>query len=247
MPSYKLYWPRFTSDASGTRVTMRWPISNQTSPQLPAGSLVMAGTANSAEPNGTTVAQNLFENPDASFIGTFQLGCAITANNANGYVLPTQSDYFAVGSPLQLDPSGGLATPTITQTELVSEFAMPARPSTLFIGFKLPQATTGNTSPVGSSFIAVNDYWSPNLWFGFSSDAHIFNDPSRISASGDWRDRNVVLSTWYSPGVSISASGGASVGNTSRLTITAPDSLRTLTASDFTASGGTISSFTKVS
>ena len=110
---------------------------------------------------------------------------------------------------------------TFSATTISATFATPVESSRLAVAVRFPGGT-GTVS--GFSPTLVPDTWR-------SVDFSL--DPDPLS--------------WYSPGVSIRSSGGASVGNTSRVTITAPDSLRTLTVNDFTVSGGTISNFTRVS
>jgi len=154
-----------------------------------------------------------------------QVGCAITQNNGGGSVIPTQGDVVAVGVPLPLkDVPSNAIQPVILQTELVVDFAIPTASSTFFSAFKVYG---------GSQTL----FTSETTWYGHTQAA--------AAASFDFT--YPYLPTWFSPGVSVSASSGASVGKTCTLTITAPDYLRTLTASDLVVTGGTISNFTKVS
>jgi len=94
--------------------------------------------------------------------------------------------------------------------------------------------------PVFKIVNTVGTGYTEGQWYG-STNSYIV--PTAGGSSYDV----TAYGTWFSPGISISASGGASVGNTSRLTITVPDGVRTLTVNDFTASGGTLSNFTRVS
>jgi len=110
---------------------------------------------------------------------------------------------------------------TFSATTISATFATPSESSRFAVAVRFPGGT-GTVSGISPTLLP--DTWrSQNFSF----------DPDPLS--------------WYSAGVSIRSSGGASVGNTSRLTITVPDSVRTLTVNDFTVTGGTISNFTKVS
>jgi hypothetical protein len=110
---------------------------------------------------------------------------------------------------------------TFSASTISATFATPSESSRFAVAVRLPGGT--------ASIIAYGQTLLPNTWKGWDFSY----DPDPLS--------------WYSPGVSISASGGASVGKTCKLTITVPDSVRTLTASDLVVTGGTISNFTKVS
>jgi hypothetical protein len=130
-----------------------------------------------------------------------------------------------------------------TPPESVSfTFPTPTEPSWVWLGFKLPGAPGGPD----------NKWQDPNAWYANGVEGPAVNGVPVAPATfqvglnawlfdGDFR-------TWYSPSASISASPTfARNGGTSALTITVPDSLRTLTASDLVVTGGTISNFTKVS
>jgi hypothetical protein len=169
--------------------------------------------------------ETLTYTPEAGLTGNFTIGYAITADSGDEtqfqVTQPTQSDYKAVATLPRATNLAGNATPLISQQVISFTFPMPSRRSTIFFGYKSAGGFAG-ASPMGT----YEAYSSPDYWV---------------------REIGGYVTTWYSPAVSISASRGASVGNTSKLTITAPDSLRTLTASDLVVTGGTISNFTKVS
>ena len=177
--------------------------------------------------------QNLTYQPTLGLTGDFTIGYAITADSGDeaSYQItqPTQADYRAFATLPRAIESTGNTAPLISRQVISFTFPMPSRRSTIFFGYKSSGGFAG-ALPIGrftgSTTIYYDTYSSPDYW---------------VQEVGGF------VTTWYLPGVSISASGGASVGKTSRLTITAPVSLRTLTSSDFTVSGGTISNFTRVS
>jgi len=162
-------------------------------------------------------------------LGNLTIGYAITADSGDAQEFqitdPTQSDYRAVATLPISEEIAGVNAPLISQQVIRFTFPMPSRRSTFFLGYK-SSGGSGTALPLSTSTGNYDIFFSPNNWV---------------------REIGGFVTTWHSSGVSISASGGASVGNTSRLTITVPDSVRTLTVNDFTASGGTLSNFTKVS
>lgn len=236
---YYVYPPAFTLNSSGTTITARYTISLSASLTSPPGMRPMTST-NYAPMGAQTFNQ---EKQQLDFSGTadtsyepqqrsYQVGYAITSGvNYSPPTFPAQSDCVAVGPllPMRYRVSGqnNWTVPTITQTELVAAFPLPSQPSTFWPVFKIVN-TVGMTG------------YTEGQWYG-STNNYI------LPAAGGTPYDTTAYGIWYSASVNISASGGASVGNTSRLTITAPDSLRTLTASDFIVSGGTISNFTRVS
>jgi len=163
-------------------------------------------------------------------LGNLTIGYAITADSGDAQEFqrtdPTQSDYRAVATLPISEEIPGVNAPLISQQVIRFTFPMPSRRSTFFLGYK-SSGGSGTALPIPTASTGNYDIFSsPNYWV---------------------REIGGYVTTWHSAGVNISASGGASVGNTSRLTITVPDSVRTLTVNDFTASGGTLSNFTKVS
>jgi hypothetical protein len=115
--------------------------------------------------------------------------------------------------------------PVVSQAELVAEFAIPQQASTFFSAFRV----FGGTQTA---------FTSATTWYGHT----------QASVVGNFEFAHPYLATWFSPATTLSASPiFAKNGGTSALTITVPDSMRTLTASDLVVTGGTISNFTKVS
>ena len=222
---YYVYKPTF-SISSARRLVVRFAILNSSSVTSASEPLFM-----SQAPSDNTYRYAPMYWLSADYFGAsggdcfLQVGCAITENNGGSPVIPTQGSVVSVGSPLPMkDVPTNAVVPVVSQAELVAEFAIPQQASTFFSAFRV----FGGTQTA---------FTSATTWYGHTQAAVI----------GNFEFAHPYLPTWFSPSVSISASGGASVGNTSRLTITAPDSLRTLTVNDFTASGGTLSNFTKVS
>jgi hypothetical protein len=168
----------------------------------------------------------LYYEPAYGLTGNFTIGYAITADSGDEQAFqvtePTQADYRAVATLPRATAAGGNAAPLISQQVISFTFPMPSRRSTIFFGYK-SAGGFANALRVGS----YDAYSSPNYWV---------------------REIGGFVTTWHSTSASISASPTfARNGGTSALTITVPDSLRTLTASDLVVTGGTISNFARVS
>lgn len=236
---YYVYPPAFTLDSSGTTITVRYTISESASLTLPPGTRPMTDTTfapmGSRTYNQEKLALDFTGIADTSYESqqrSYQVGYAITSGVSYTPTpnYPTQNVCVAVGPPLptryRVSGQSSYTDPVISQTELAATFPLPLQASTFWPVFKIVN-TVGTGYTEGQWYGSTNSYIVPTAG-GSSYD---------VTAYG----------TWFSPGISISASGGASVGNTSRLTITVPNSVRTLTVNDFTASGGTLSNFTRVS
>jgi len=222
---YYVYMPTFSISSVG-RLVARFAILNSSSVSSASEPVFM-----SQSPSGLPGYGPMYPISADYFGGSgtncfLQVGCAITANNAGQSVIPTQGAVVAVGSPLPMkDVPANAVVPVISQTELVVDFAIPQAASTFFAAFKV----SGGTQ---------NLFTSATTWYGHTQAA------AASSFDFPWPH----LPTWFSPTTTFSASPTfAKNGGTSTLTITVPDSLRTLTASDLVVTGGTISNFTKVS
>jgi hypothetical protein len=241
---YRLYQPKFSVNSGGTQVTMTFGIASgvvrsvdssswdedYTTPQV-SGELYM--TAPNPNSNSYGRLQNLQDgDPQGStdgngFRGPITFGYAITPAVSGQPVNPTQSAFVSIGTL----PTATLAlgatnyqVPLISEQSLTAQFAVPSQPSYLWIGYKLAGAYT-----------AATRWKSTTFWYSNANTTMLELDFQPIP-------------TWYSPAASISASPVfAKNGGTSALTITVPDSLRTLTASDIVVTGGTISNFARVS
>lgn len=180
---------------------------------------------------GITPASFLRSYPAYGIRGDLTIGYAITADSGDEVEFqrtdPTQSDYRAVATLPISEEIPGVNAPLISQQVIRFTFPMPSRRSTFFLGYKssggsgtaLPFPTTGTGN--------YSVFSSPNYW---------------VKEIGGF------VTTWHATSASISASPVfAKNGGTSALTITVPDSLRTLTASDIVVTGGTISNFASVS
>ena len=165
-------------------------------------------------------------------LGNLTIGYAVTADSGDEQefqtTYPTQSDYRSVVTlPISAEIPG-VNAPLISQQVISFTFPMPSRRSTFFLGYK-SSGGSGTALPIPTAGGAGNydAFSSPDYWV---------------------REIGGFVTTWHSPSVTISASPTfAKNGGTSALTITVPDSLRTLTASDFVVSGGTLSNFARVS
>jgi hypothetical protein len=255
---YELRPAQFSMNAAGTQITAKLPLyavrdtaSPVAKPALDSGAFWHMNSGDFQ--NGTyqtfsPLWQLDFSSQSASY-DTYQTltsivwGYAVvseatqTARVTAGRGKLWQSD-FASFATLPMRTRASFPTPP----ESVSfSFPTPTEPSRVWLAFKLPGAPGGPD----------NKWQDPNAWYAGGVEGPAVNGvpvaPDTFQGGLTPWVLNGEFRTWYSPSVNISASGGASVGNTSRLTITAPDSLRTLTVNDFTASGGTLSNFTRVS
>jgi hypothetical protein len=155
-----------------------------------------------------------------------QVGYAVTANDSQGAVAPTQGQVVAVGPALPMSNSDTSSTiPAISLPELTASFSLPDRPSTFWNAFRV--------------FGGVQEqFTSASTWYGHTG---------ATAASGYDYDVDPIA-TWYAPAVTLTASPVAAKQNAAAtLTIQVPSWVRTITASDFTATGGTLTNFTKVS
>jgi len=237
---YYVYPPAFTLNSSGTTITVRYTISQSTSLTSPPGTRPMTDT-NFAPMGPKTYNQEklaldftgISSTGDDSQQRSYQVGYAINSgvSNTPTQTYPTQNDCVAVGPPLpcryRVSGQSDYTIPAISQTELVATFPLPSQASIFWPVFKIVNTLdTGYTE--GQWYGSTNNYIVPTAG-GSSYD---------VTAYG----------TWFSPAATFSASPTfAKNGGTSALTITVPDSLRTLTASDLVVTGGAISNFTKVS
>lgn len=224
---YYVYTPTFSINSAG-RLVARFAISTSNAASAPAEPTFMAQQPSGGSAYGVMFTLGAGYYPwNATGDGCFlQLGCAVTADGSNGYVPPAQSDVVAVGSPLPMAGSASNSvSPVISFSEITAQLDIPQQPSTFSLAFKISGGTQTR-------------FLSATTWYGHTGEqaAFPFDFPFPV------------LSTWYSPAVAFSASPVfAKNGGTSALTIAVPNSLRTLTASDFTVTGGTLSNFTKVS
>jgi hypothetical protein len=244
---YKLYQPKFSMNSSGTQITMTFGIASgvvanvnsstsswgysYTTPDV-SGELYM--TAPNPNSNSYGRLQDLKDgdpqdstNDGNGFRGPITFGYAITPAANGDPVNPTQSEFVSIATlPTTTYASQGSVNwivPQISVQSIAAQFAVPSQPSYLWVGYKLAGA-----------YAAATRWKSTTFWYSNANTTMLELDFQPIA-------------TWYSPSVSIIASGPAKVGNSATLTITVPNSVRTLTASDFTASGGTLSNFTRVS
>jgi hypothetical protein len=236
---YNVLLPRFSINTEGTLITVKFPVVTSRW-SAGGGSTTPGGTPALQQGDALWMASRYAVNNSANFelVTSFfrcDLSGGVTLDDAVypawdavqfGYVLypagsvqgrPTTG--YTQFAEVPLKKKYSLAT--FSATTISATFATPVESSRLAVAVRFPG---GSGTVPGFSPTLLPDTWR-SVDFSF--------DPDPLS--------------WHSPGVSISASRGARVGSTSRLTITAPDSLRTLTASDFTVSGGTISNFTRVS
>jgi hypothetical protein len=238
---YNICLPRFSINPEGTLITAKFPVvTSQWSQSSVVRFTTAGGIPGLQQGDSSWMASRYAVNkPDSWYLQSGLFLCDLSGGETIddayypawdtvqfGYVLyPAAS---AQGRPttgytqfaeVPLKKKYSLAT--FSATTISATFATPVESSRLAVAVRFPGGT-GTVS--GFSPTLVPDTWR-------SVDFSL--DPDPLS--------------WYSPGVSIRSSGGASVGNTSRVTITAPDSLRTLTSGDFTVSGGTLSNFTRVS
>lgn len=167
------------------------------------------------------------------FSGSLTVGYAVTPLEGSTKTQPQQADFVSIGAvPLAShvgNSSIDLSVPAIAQTELTAQFQMPSVPSTFWLAYRSSGAFAGASASLG-----------------YGLTFYIPGTPPLTSPTTWYLDTRGSVDTWYAPAVSISLNPpGVRTGESATVTVQAPESLGTLTASSFVVVGGTLTNFSQ--
>lgn len=257
---YEVREPQFSMNSSGTQITARLPIHavRQTpvaTPSLYSGfdwwmKTSHLSTWNNISGSTYQTRASLFDLVDeslgAAMGGSVTFGYAVVAESvasaraASGRGTLWQSDVSPFAT-LPLRPAAtGSAVPTISSEYVSFSFATPSQPSRLWLSTKFPGA---------SPSLSNSPFTDPTLWYSHNIEGPSVNGVP--VAPGTFYPYDPImwygdLETWHVPSVSISLNPpGVRTGESATVTVQAPESLGTLTASNFVVVGGTLTNFSQ--